>query len=456
MHRLGVLLAVLGLSSAASANVEVGGTAGVHIFSDDNSIGVKSTNPNPTSEKNSALFALRLGYYFNKALGIEVEGGIIPTEPRSVVFDLYNLVYRAQVVYQFRTEDDANAFVPFVLVGGGAVQLFKTQNPDVVAKDTNGEIYVGAGVKYRANGGWGVRADIRVIGTGGTDPKFVLDYEGLVSLYHEWGRTKPAPKKDVVVAPPVNDDPDGDGIHGAADKCPNDPEDKDGFQDEDGCPDPDNDGDGIPDDKDKCPKDAEDKDGFQDEDGCPDLDNDGDGIPDAQDKCPGEPETKNGYMDDDGCPDEIPEKLKKFSGAIQGITFKVNSADLVPSSFATLDKAVAVLAEYVDVKLEIQGHTDDQPLVAHKGSKFATNLELSQARAETVRDYIVKKGVSTDRLTAKGYGDTVPVTDPKGLKGAALNKAREQNRRVEFKLVSNPGTMVPAVPVAPAAATPTP
>jgi OOP family OmpA-OmpF porin len=291
-------------------------------------------------------------------------------------------------------------------------------------------------VKYRAAGGWGVRADVRAIATGKQPSGVTFDFEGLLSLYREWGRATVVKKKEVVAPPVVNDDPDGDGIHGAADKCPNEPEDKDGFQDEDGCPDLDNDNDGIPDDKDKCPKEAEDKDGFQDEDGCPDPDNDGDGIPDAQDKCPLEPETKNGYMDDDGCPDEIPERLKKFTGAIQGITFKINSADLLPGSYPILDKALAVLVEFKDVKLEIQGHTDDEPLVGHKGSKFSSNLELSQGRAESVTEYFVKKGVDPSRLTSKGYGDTVPVEDPKGLKGAKLNAARAKNRRVEFKLIS--------------------
>ena len=65
-------------------------------------------------------------------------------------------------------------------------------------------------------------------------------------------------------------DSDGDGIPDDVDQCPNEPEDYDGFQDEDGCPDPDNDGDGIPDVDDLCPLDPEDFDGFQDEDGCPD------------------------------------------------------------------------------------------------------------------------------------------------------------------------------------------
>ena len=98
-------------------------------------------------------------------------------------------------------------------------------------------------------------------------------------------------------------DNDGDGIPDHEDQCPNDPEDKDGFQDTDGCPEHDNDSDGIPDSLDRCPNEAEDKDGFEDDDGCPDPDNDGDGIPDKDDKCPNDPETVNGFEDEDGCPD---------------------------------------------------------------------------------------------------------------------------------------------------------
>src|SRR6185503_17647656 len=174
---------------------------------------------------------------------------------------------------------------------------------------------------------WGVRADARIIfppakdsslgGSGGV----AEDLEVLLSLYHSFGGPKPMHKIEPV-KPVVDQDPDHDGIVGAADKCPNDAEDMDGFQDADGCPDRDNDNDGIPDATDKCPNQAEDKDGFQDADGCPDPDNDGDGVPDATDKCPTEPETKNGYQDADGCPDEVPEKVKAFTGVIQGINFK--------------------------------------------------------------------------------------------------------------------------------------
>jgi hypothetical protein len=99
-------------------------------------------------------------------------------------------------------------------------------------------------------------------------------------------------------------DRDNDGIDDSVDQCPTVPEDRDGYEDSDGCPDPDNDLDTIPDKDDKCPDQAEDMDGFEDTDGCPDPDNDKDGIPDVNDRCPNEPETKNGFDDDDGCPDQ--------------------------------------------------------------------------------------------------------------------------------------------------------
>ncbi|MEZ4466917.1 MAG: OmpA family protein [bacterium] len=100
-----------------------------------------------------------------------------------------------------------------------------------------------------------------------------------------------------------DDDNDKDEIKDADDKCPNEAEDKDGDRDEDGCPDVDDDGDGVDNKTDKCIDKAEDKDGFEDEDGCPDLDNDQDGIPDLVDQCPDIAEDFNGYEDEDGCPE---------------------------------------------------------------------------------------------------------------------------------------------------------
>jgi len=98
-------------------------------------------------------------------------------------------------------------------------------------------------------------------------------------------------------------DSDGDGVPDHRDECPGSAEDRDGYADADGCPDPDNDGDGIEDAYDFEPLSGEDFDGFEDWDGAPDPDNDGDGIPDADDMCPDAPEDADGYEDADGCPD---------------------------------------------------------------------------------------------------------------------------------------------------------
>jgi len=109
-------------------------------------------------------------------------------------------------------------------------------------------------------------------------------------------------------------DNDNDGVPDSADRCPTPRgpgvaelqrvvEDVDGHEDADGCPDTDNDQDGVEDAQDRCPGAAEDIDGFEDIDGCPDLDNDGDGLPDLRDECPRRPEDLDGHQDDDGCPD---------------------------------------------------------------------------------------------------------------------------------------------------------
>ena len=101
-----------------------------------------------------------------------------------------------------------------------------------------------------------------------------------------------------------------------------------------------------------------------------------------------------------------------------------------------LDKAVAVLKEFPDLRLEIQGHTDDQPLKA-KGGKFADNEALSQARAESGEGVLRQEGHRREPPHREGLRRQRAVEDPKGLKGAKLNAARAKNRRVEFKLVSS-------------------
>jgi OOP family OmpA-OmpF porin len=446
MKRLGVLaIAIVAASAPAIAGVEFGGTMGLHVFNEKNAVG--ESGAGPISLANSALFGLRLGFYFTPMLGVEAEGGFIPGETReganktTPLVSAAGITYRGHLVAQFMP---GAKIQPFVLAGAGLFQIVDTDNPVVIDKDSTPVFYAGGGAKYRTKDGWVIRLDARILlpkKSGGLDSNGMLkdpsgvttDFEVLAGVSRDFGAKKPTIKKEEV-KPVADQDPDKDGIVGAADKCPNEPEDKDGFEDDNGCPDLDNDNDGIADATDKCPLEPEDKDNFEDDNGCPDPDNDADGVPDAADKCGDQPETKNGFEDEDGCPDEIPEKLKKFTGVIQGITFKVNSVELIGGSSKTLDAAAAVLAEFKDAKLEIQGHTDDQPLKA--GGKFADNTALSQGRADSVKAYLEKKGIDGSRLIAKGYGDTQPVEDPKTLKGAKLNAARAKNRRVEFKLVS--------------------
>lgn len=222
-------------------------------------------------------------------------------------------------------------------------------------------------------------------------------------------------------------DNDGDGIADAVDKCPGEAEDVDSFQDADGCPEPDNDADGLADLNDLCPNFAEDKDSVADDDGCPE-DNDGDGIADELDKCPNEAETYNGIDDEDGCPEKLKAKsLVKVTEQKIEITekvfFKTNSAKILPKSFNLLDQVASVLKNYKHLrKVRIEGHTDS---VGNKRK----NKKLSQQRAESVRDYLVEKGVAAERLLVEGVGPDKPISSNKTARG------REMNRRVEFVIV---------------------
>jgi len=215
----------------------------------------------------------------------------------------------------------------------------------------------------------------------------------------------------------LSTDRDGDGILDDIDQCPDVPEDRDGFEDEDGCPDYDNDKDGIYDQQDQCPNDPEDRDGFQDVDGCPDDDNDKDGIPDNVDACPNNPETVNGYKDQDGCPDEKPQEIKQAL-ILKGVNFKLASAELLEESYYVLEKVYNSLEAYPHVHVEIQGHTDSQ------GSD-EYNMALSFDRAQSVRNYLIMRGISPERLVARGYGETRPIASNNTEQG------RAQNRRVE-------------------------
>jgi len=226
------------------------------------------------------------------------------------------------------------------------------------------------------------------------------------------------------------EDADGDGIPDVEDACPEEPEDFDGFEDEDGCPDPDNDEDGILDADDGCPLEPEDIDGFDDEDGCPEEDSDFDGIVDADDECPEEKETINGIEDDDGCPDEGDIEVEVTSEKVtieSKVQFGFDSAEIDPASFSLLNQVALTLKANPQLRrIRIEGHTDE------RGSE-AYNEQLSQARAESVLEYLAGRGVSRARLEAKGYGESRPRVEGTG------EAVWAENRRVEFTILDRGG-----------------
>jgi OmpA-OmpF porin, OOP family len=264
-------------------------------------------------------------------------------------------------------------------------------------------------------------------------------------FYHSFGvygiigqkkvEQKPLPPVPVVEPPK---DTDGDGITDDKDKCP----DVAGVVKYDGCPVPDTDKDGINDENDKCPTVAglaryqgcpipdTDKDGINDEEdkcpnvagvaryqGCPVPDTDGDGVNDEEDKCP----TVAGLVENQGCPAIKEEVKKKIDFAAQHVLFATGSYKLLSSSNKGLNDVVKILQDNPDLKLSIDGHTDNT-------GTPEKNQTLSANRANAVKNYLVSKGVDASRLTAAGHGQDEPIADNKTAAG------RQKNRRVEMKL----------------------
>jgi len=289
-------------------------------------------------------------------------------------------------------------------------------------------------------------------------------------------------------------DRDGDGLKDDVDQCPDEPEDFDGFADEDGCPDPDNDrdgildvddecpmvpedrdgdadedgcpegnegdrdGDGILDNVDECPDDPEDRDNFQDEDGCPDPDNDQDGILDADDLCPNDPEDRDEFEDEDGCPDPdndqdrildvndaCPNDPETYNGFEDedgcpdrgSVIIEENQIVILEKIYFETDSAVIQPRSYpiIDAVAATLNGNPQIALVEVQGhaderSSDEYNIRLTRDRAAAVVEAIVQRGVLRARLRSGGYGERCPV-DPRHNA-----PAWERNRRVEFKIIA--------------------
>ena len=198
-------------------------------------------------------------------------------------------------------------------------------------------------------------------------------------------------------------DKDGDGIEGKADKCPDEPEDKDGFEDDDGCPDDDDDKDGVADADDQCKEQAEDRDGWEDDDGCPDPDNDSDGFADKDDKCPDQPETWNSSQDRDGCPDG--KSLLKVSPSGVEFTPPIPFKKNKPKfSKKKAAPGLEALASLLRVRSDVTAVTITVTMDI-KG-KEAKSVKVAAKRAAAVAKALRALGIPASRLkTAGEFGD---------------------------------------------------
>lgn len=250
--------------------------------------------------------------------------------------------------------------------------------------------------------------------------KSIPQYGAAISLVYE-GKiphkriVKQGSRQVVYVESPrevTTGDRDRDSVPDSLDQCPDTPEDRDAFQDEDGCPDYDNDGDQIVDEKDGCPDNPEDRDDFEDSDGCPDYDNDGDQVPDTLDACP----KKAGIESNRGCPEG---GLPFVRTVLSAVTFAPGKSKIVNGQEA-LDNVAKAMIDNPKSNIEVQVHTDN------RGSA-AVNATLSKKRAEEIKLYLVSKGIRAERINALGLGSEFPIADN------STDEGRAKNQRVEIR-----------------------
>lgn len=410
MHRLSLVVAlVLAAPSLAAADpTELGAWFGPRIFSQHAVLGYIDAAPAHPMLQSSVELGARVSRQFGFPwLYPELELAMSPTSTNAVGGAAAANVFWIDPRVDLRFELMPGRRVePFVLVGGGAPIALssarKTFNSGVV-----GEGFVGGGLRFDTQKGFTLRFDARLALVPGLDlktgdPRAAFEGDVLFGLEFALGVPRAA-HAEVQVAQQAADQ-DGDGIPDAADKCPTRPEDKDGYQDQDGCP---------------------------------DIDNDGDQVLDIADKCPSQPETYNGYQDEDGCPDTVPDDVQALVGTIPGLLYADGETAVHDSAQPHLAKIAKVLQAHPGVRILLVGHTDGQEAKAFASPPApgqpppdvdAIASQLAHARAEAVRQAFVALGVPEGRIQVDGVGAQEPVADDSTPQG------RLANRRVELKL----------------------
>ncbi|PRP92184.1 Outer membrane porin F precursor [Enhygromyxa salina] len=314
---------------------------------------------------------LRLGFYPLRHFGVEVEGGVMPASLRDESGKPLIWAGRGHLVGQIGLW----RLTPFIVAGAGAMGVASPRS--AVGSEADIGVHFGGGLKFFINYWLMLRLDVRDNLTNriGVGEGVTHSPEILLGLSVTLNRKSEKPLRDR----------DGDGIPDRDDQCPREP-----------GPAPSG-----------CPPDAD-----QDE------------IPDDEDKCPTEPETKNGFDDDDGCPDIVPSEFADLAGILEGINFDSDKDKIKKESKPILDRAVEVLQQYPQVRIEISGHTDSNGGYEH-------NVDLSQRRAEAVKQYLIDNDIDGGRIETRGAGPNEPI-DTNDTKAG-----RAENRRIEVKILTH-------------------
>jgi len=296
------------------------------------------------------------------------------------------------VSYNLNTLFKGKTLMPFLEVGGG-YSIFDEQGA--------GYFNLGAGIEIWLGPKKKTALTLETIYKNTGETYGVKHFQHLMGLAFLFGA-----KKDL----------DGDGIQNTEDACPqvagliefNGCPDTDGIQDaEDDCPEvagiaslngcPDTDGDGIQDEEDDCPNTP----GIPAFNGCPDTD----GVKDLEDQCPDEA----GTIENDGCPEITQEIIERLQEIGKIIYFATNDSKLNERNNQILDEVFNTLQNYSSYKVVVEGHTDSS-------GQASFNQALSEKRANSVMRYLIEKGMSPSRVSAKGY------------------EGRRENRRVVFEI----------------------
>jgi outer membrane protein OmpA-like peptidoglycan-associated protein len=394
----------------------------------------------------SPLVGVRFAYFVKPWFGVEGELKTILTATKYTEKSATIYGGRLQLIFQYPYL--SRFVVPYAAIGDGFDHI--SSPDDTLGSDTDWAPHVGAGFRFLVHRSITVRLDGRFLRAPSQQPPFHLNASLGEFMLGVSYRPRPGVND---VAPPVDEPPkvdtDGDGVFDHADRCLAEAEDKDLFDDTDGCPDPDNDADAVLDANDRCPLEAEDRDSFQDDDGCPDNDNDNDTVLDVADKCPAQPEDVDTFEDTDGCPeldndkdgfadgaDKCPNEGEVINGNDDedGCPDRGNALVVIaPDRLETLEnfafkKAVLTKANnnlLGQLGATLRAHPEilrvRVTVYVNPSKKPDADIRLSEQRAFAIREWLIKYGIDENRLEPRGFGGEKPLVDPKTKNAKAIN-----------------------------------